>query len=107
MAETGDRNDPYSGFNFLIEITDVYPKGSDIVAGFSEVSGLATETDILESRTGNAEITVRKLPGLRKVTNMTLNRGITQGRHHWEWRNNWMTGRTERTYGANALLNEA
>src|SRR3546814_3541791 len=74
MAETGDRNDPYSGFNFLIEITDVYPKGSDIVAGFSEVSGLDTETDLIEYRNGNEEITVRKLPGLRKFTHITLKR---------------------------------
>ena len=44
MAETGSRNDPYSAFNFLVEIDSV------IVAGFSEVGGLDTTTDPIEYR---------------------------------------------------------
>lgn len=107
MAETGDRNDPYSGFNFLVEITDVYPDGKTVVAGFSECSGLDTETDIVEYRNGNEDITVRKLPGLRKFTNISLKRGFTQSRELWEWRKGVMDGRTERKSGAIVLLNEA
>ena len=84
MAATGDRNDPYSGFNFLIEIDGV------TVAGFSECSGLSTETDEIEYRNGSEDITVRKLPGLRKYTNLSLKTwfysrertvGMAQNRH--------------------------
>jgi phage tail-like protein len=63
MAETGNRTDPYSAFNFLVEIDGV------TVAGFSEVSGLTTETDVIEYRTGSEDITNRKLlPHLNLVT---------------------------------------
>ena len=62
MPETGSRNDPYSAFNFLVEIDNV------TVAGFSEVSGLTTETDAIDYRNGDEDIIVRKLPGLKKVT---------------------------------------
>src|SRR3546814_1422363 len=64
-------------------------------------------TDIIEYRNGNEEITVRKLPGLRKFTNITLKRGFTQSRELWEWRKKVMEGRTERKSGAIVLLNEA
>lgn len=107
MAETGARNDPYSGFNFLVEIDDVYPDGKAVVAGFSECSGLDTETDIIEYRNGNEDITVRKLPGLRKFTNITLKRGFTDSRELWEWRKGVMEGRTVRKSGSIVLLNEA
>jgi phage tail-like protein len=98
---TGDRNDPYSSFNFLIEIDGV------TVAGFSECSGLTTETDPIEYRNGDEDITVRKLPGLRKYTNISLKRGFTQDRDLWEWRKKVMNGQTERHSGSIVLLDEA
>jgi phage tail-like protein len=101
MAETGDRNDPYSAFNFLVEIDGV------TVAGFSECSGLDTETEIIEYRNGDEDITKRKLPGLKSFTNIVLKRGFTQSRELWQWRKKVMDGRTERQPGAIVLLNEA
>ena len=98
---TGDRNDPYNAFNFLIEIDGV------TVAGFSECSGLTTETDIVEYRNGDEEITVRKLPGLRKYTNIALKRGYTDSRELWDWRKTVIDGQTERKPGSITLLNEA
>jgi phage tail-like protein len=100
MAETGSRNDPYSAFNFLVEIDGV------TVAGFSEVSGLTTETDVIEYRTGSEDITNRKLPGLRKYTNIALKRGYTDSKELWEWRKKVINGQTERQSGAIVLLNE-
>jgi phage tail-like protein len=100
MAETGSRNDPYSAFNFLVEIDGV------TVAGFSEVSGLTTETDVIEYRTGAEDITNRKLPGLKKFTNIALKRGYTDSKELWEWRKKVMDGQTERQSGAIVLLNE-
>lgn len=98
---TGDRNDPYSGFNFVLEIDGVD------AAGFSECSGLTTETDVIEYRNGNEDITVRKLPGLKKFTNITLKRGFTQDKRLWEWRKSVIDGKTERKAGAIVLLDEA
>jgi phage tail-like protein len=64
MAATGDRNDPYTVFNFQVEIDGVP------VAAFSECSGLSTETEVIEYRNGNEDNTVRKLPGLKKFGNI-------------------------------------
>ncbi len=101
MAATGDRNDPYSAFNFLVEIDGV------TVAGFSEASGLNNETDIVEYRNGSEDITVRKLPGLKKFTNISLKRGFTDSKDLWDWRKKVMDGKTERKSGSIVLLNEA
>src|SRR5262245_31866483 len=101
MAETGSRNDPYASFNFLVEIDGVTR------AGFAECSGLTTETDPIEYREGNEDITVRKLPGLKKFTNITLKRGFTDSRDLWDWRKKVMDGQTQRQPGAIVLLNEA
>ncbi|MCG8346180.1 MAG: phage tail protein [Chloroflexales bacterium] len=103
MAQTGERNDPYSAFNFIIEIDGF----DDAVAGFSECSGLTTETDAIEYRNGNEDITVRKLPGLKKFTNIVLKRGYTDNKALWEWRKTVMDGKTERKGGAIVLLDEA
>lgn len=101
MAETGNRNDPYSAFNFLVEIDNV------TVAGFSEAGGLNTESDIIEYRNGDEDITVRKLPGMKKYTNITLKRGYTASKELWDWRKKVMDGKTERQSGSVVLLNEA
>ncbi len=101
MAATGDRNDPYSAFNFLVEIDDITQ------AGFSECSGLSTESGVIEYRNGNEDITVRKLPGLKKFTNISLKRGFTNSKELWEWRKKVLEGKTERKGGAIQLLNEA
>ncbi len=92
---------PYAQFNFLVEIDGLS------VAGFSEVSGLTTEQDIIEYREGSDTQTVRKIPGLRKYGNITLKRGFTQNRELWDWRKTTIDGITERKSGAIILLDEA
>jgi phage tail-like protein len=101
MPATGERNDPYSAFNFIVEIDGV------IVGGFAECGGLTTETDIVEYRNGDEDITVRKLPGKAKYTQISLKRGYTDSRELWEWRKLVITGRTERKSGTIQLLDEA
>lgn len=101
MPASGDRNDPLASFNFIVTVENMR-------AGFSEVGGLATETDIIEYREGSEDITVRKIPGKRKYTNISLKRGYTpNGRDLWEWRRTVMDGRTQRKGGTITLLNEA
>ena len=101
MAQTGKRDDPFSAFNFLVEIDSV------IVAGFSEVGGLDTTTDPIEYRNGNENTTVRKLPGLSKYSNITLKRGYTNSLELWLWRKRVIDGKTLRVSGSIVLLNEA
>jgi phage tail-like protein len=99
-----DRTDPYGQFNFLVEIDGV------TVAGFSEVSGLTTDTNIIEYREGNDTFgTVQKLPGLMKYNNLVLKNGITadKARVLWNWRKKVIDGRTQRTTGAIILLDES
>jgi phage tail-like protein len=100
MAD-GKRNDPFGQFNFLIEIDGV------VKAGFSEVSGLTTDTNIVEYREGHEQPgTTRKLPGLMKYNNIVLKRGWSKERSLWEWRRKVIDGKTQRASGAIVLLDE-
>lgn len=77
------RTDPYGRFNFLLEIDGV------VKAGFSEVSGLVSETEVIEYREGSdPPNTVRKLPGLTKYSNIVLKRGVTADTSLWSWYKN-------------------
>jgi len=101
MPASGSRNDPLASFNFIITVENMR-------AGFAEVGGLATETDIIEYREGSEDITVRKIPGKRKYTNISLKRGFTpDGKDLWAWRKTVMDGKTQRKGGTITLLNEA
>ncbi len=94
------RVDPYAQYNFLVEIDGVTR------AGFTEVGGLTTEQDAIDYRDGNETATVRKLPGLRKYSNITLKRGFTQDKELWQWRKTTIDGLTERRSGSIVLLDE-
>jgi phage tail-like protein len=92
------RNDPYGRFNFLLEIDGV------ALAGFTEVSGLTTETGIIEYREGSDRTPPRKLPGLTKYSNLILKRGLTKDRALWDWRKTVIDGAVRRANGAVILL---
>jgi phage tail-like protein len=98
---TASRDDPFAAFNFIVEIDGVTK------AGFSECSGITMETDPIEYRNGSEDITVRKLPGLKKFGNITFKRGFTKDKGLWEWRKLVLDGKTERHSGSITLLNEA
>lgn len=100
MAATSSRNDPFTSFNFIVDVQGMR-------AGFAEVGGLSTETNIVEYREGNEDITARKLPGQKKFTNISLKRGYTNSKDLWEWRKKVMDGKTQRLPGTITLLDEA
>jgi phage tail-like protein len=100
MPATGVRDDPYAAFNFLVEIDGV------TVAGFSECSGLSTESDVIEYRCGNEPATMRKLPGILKYTKIVLKRGYTTDQSLWTWRKTTLDGQTQRVSGSIVLLDE-
>jgi phage tail-like protein len=102
MAPLGQRNDPYKGFNFRVELNDM------TVAAFREVSGLNFTTDPVEYREGTDKVLhVRKLTGLRKFANITLKRGITTNDELRRWYQDVLNGRPHiRRNGAIILLDE-
>ncbi len=98
---TGDRVDPYRGYNFRLEIDNTS------VAGFSECGGLTFDTDPVDYREGtDPRLSVRKLRGLSKFTNISLKRGYTQNKDLWNWYKTILNGAVERRNGAVVLQDE-
>lgn len=100
------RPDPYSAFNFEVQLTGVSDDGTAVKGSFSECSGLEVDVGPIEYRNGSEDITVRKIPGLKKFTNITLKRGITGDIEFWNWIVAAMDGQVQRTEGSIALLDE-
>lgn len=94
------KNDPFASFNFLLEI-DAVTK-----AGFSEVTGLNAESNVIEYRDGNESLNIRKLPGLNKYGNVTLKTGVTVDTDLFEWFKNVMDGDIVRNNVSVVLLDE-
>lgn len=80
-----DRTTPYGAFNFLVNLNG--PIGEDQpLGGFSDVSGLSAEITIAEYRNGNDRPNhVRKVPGIHKIADVTLKRGIVNSGDLWAW----------------------
>jgi phage tail-like protein len=80
-----DRTHPYGAFNFIVNLNG--PRGpEDPLGGFSDVSGIGTENTVAEYRNGNdPENHVRKVPGVHKVGDVTLKRGIVNSADLFEW----------------------
>ncbi len=76
------REDPLVGFHFTVEIQD------KITGYFTEVSGLGSETEVVEHKIVNDSgvEAILKIPGRLKWENITLKRGITSEMDLWEWR---------------------
>jgi phage tail-like protein len=80
------RETPYGAFNFLVNLNSPGVSPDTILGGFSDVSGIGTEMTIAEYRNGNEkENHVRKVPGIHKVSDVTLKRGIVSSRDLWTW----------------------
>ena len=92
------RSDPYKNFNFNVSI-------EGITMGFSECTGLDAEVNVIEYREGGDHL-VRKLPGLKKFTNITLKRGITDSLEIYNWFKAIMNGQNDRRDGSVILLDE-
>jgi phage tail-like protein len=101
------RADPYAGHQFEVIITGISANGADLKGSFSECTGLDVMMDPIEYRTGSEDFTVRKIPGLKKFTNITLKRGHIGDLTFWNWILEGMNGVVHRTEGAIVLLDEA
>jgi phage tail-like protein len=101
MPASSSRNDPFTSFNFVVDIQGMR-------AGFAEVGGLSAETDIVEYREGNDNDTVvSKLSGRSKFGNLNFKRGYTNSKDLWLWRKDVIDGKTRRLPGTITLLDEA
>ena len=92
--------DPFANCNFRLEISGI------TVAGFSECTGLNSEQNVIDYREGQEGITPRKLPGLTKLGNITLKRGITVDKTIYGWRKTVTDGNIERKNISIVLQNE-
>jgi phage tail-like protein len=79
------RTAPYPAYNYIVNLSG--PRNPEqLLGGFSDVSGLSTETHISEYRDGNeTEPHVRKMPGSHKVNDVTLKRGVVDSSDLWAW----------------------
>lgn len=99
---TGDRKDPYRGYNFKLEIDGINQ------AGFRECAGLDATSDPIDYREGTDKVyTNRKLAGQTKYSNITLKWGITDDHSLFDWRKKTIDGKTERKNGSIVLMNES
>lgn len=98
---TGQRVDPFKGFNFRVEMDGIQQ------AGFQEVSGLDASTDAQDYREGTDPTHVRKLPGLNKYSAITLKRGINLSDELWKWRQTVIDGKAELKTGSIVLVDDA
>ncbi len=82
-GEAQDMNWPLPKFYFKVTLGD---KGE---IAFQEVSGLDTETQIIEYRHGNSKVfSTIKMPGIKKFSNITMKKGIFKGDNKlFDWYN--------------------
>jgi phage tail-like protein len=113
MAAKGDY--PIPKFHFLVEWASIRPDEKEFRIGFTEVSGLDFETEVIEYREGNSKkYNKTKQPGLTKFSNITLKRGTFEGDYAYfkEWQKTYYfqegnkTGSLYRRTVTIKLLNE-
>ena len=78
------RKDPLTTFQFALKI-DTLATGQT-TAFFKSVSGIGSETEVVEFREGGSSGTIRKLVGPTKWSNIVLKRGFTGDTTLLRWR---------------------
>jgi len=95
----------FGSYNFLLEIQGVINDTKTIVGGFKSVSGMDSETEIIEFKQGNDTV-VRKKPGRTTYQNVILERGYTATDDLWTWRKNIEDGKIDRRSGSIIILDQ-
>jgi len=73
-------SDPATNFRFQVDC--IFTR-----AGFSKISGIKEESDVIEYREGTDSAYLQKFPGMRKYPEMTFERGMTrEARGLLDWR---------------------
>jgi phage tail-like protein len=95
----------FGSYNFLLEISGITGEAKTIVGGFKSVSGMDSETEVIEFKQGNDRV-VRKKPGRTTYANIVLERGYTATDDLWTWRNNIEKGLIDRRSGSIIVLDQ-
>ena len=97
--------DLFGSYNFLLEIQGIINDNKVIVGGFKTVSGMDSQTEVIEFKQGNDTI-VRKKPGRTTYSNIVLERGYTATDDLWQWRKNIEDGKIDRRSGSIIVLDQ-
>lgn len=100
-GEAQDNVWPLPKFYFQVKL-------GDTEVSFQEVSGLDIEAQIIEYRHGNSpEFSTIKMPGIKKVGNVTLKKGVfVKDNAFWDWFNQIKMNTIERKTVTISLLDE-
>jgi phage tail-like protein len=87
--------DPFNAFLFRVRVGT--RNGTQVVGGFSDVSGLNAETEVETYRVGGVNTTDVMLPGATKFpSRLVLKRGLGHPALLWKWYLNVIQGRIKR-----------
>jgi phage tail-like protein len=89
----GKRKDPYSVYNFLVEIDGI------TAGGFTDVSGLTIETTVDRRMFGGENDFEYKFITGTKYTDLTLKHGLTDVDILWNWYDEVIKGKFKRKNG--------
>jgi phage tail-like protein len=95
----------FGSYHFLLEIQGVISDNKVIVGGFKSVTGMDSETEIIEFKQGN-DLVVRKKPGRTTFANIVLERGYTATDDLFQWRKNIEDGKIDRRAGSVIILDQ-
>lgn len=93
MAQTGTRVDPYTNFNFTVQIDGL------TVGRFSECSGYGSNIELITHNEGGV-MDEKKLPGLNRYGNIVLRRGMDEERRLSDWHRDALRGDVKRYSGS-------
>lgn len=93
---------PYPLPVFRFKVEEVNASDPTLGVAFSEVSGLTQEIQVIEYRDGQTpQQSAMKMPGLQKVNNITLKRGVQKGDNSFY---NWLNTVKLNTIGRKDLI---
>ena len=92
------RFDPYSTFNFAVELEGL------LIGGFTEASGLESQVETEDYQEGGVNNYVHQFPKQTKQTNIVLKRGMTGISTMWNWYYDVTQGIIERKSGTIMML---
>ncbi|MGF6754538.1 phage tail protein [Paraburkholderia sp. GAS334] len=97
MAGATSAEYPFAAFVYSIEIKDAGSGDHGVVAGFSEVSGLAVEVEVETLREGGENRFEHQIAGPAKYSSrLVLKRGLGDSYYLWSWYLKVMQGEIER-----------
>jgi phage tail-like protein len=92
-------NDAIGAFRFKVELDGL------LVGGFSEVTGMQSEIEVMSYPEGGLNTYVHNFPKQTKYPRIVLKRGITQSSELWDWYDGAAGGTVKRKNGSVILYN--